>query len=75
MGKATPLPGLQVDETLALFGTQSGPARRALSRFVAEGVGAFEPHEHSGSGMSSFALAGSPPPSSTIQGVTDWRGA
>jgi REP element-mobilizing transposase RayT len=46
MGKATPLPGLQVEETLALFGAQWGQARRAFSRFVAEGVGVFDPVEH-----------------------------
>ncbi len=37
MGKAAALPSLQVDATLALFGTQTGPARRAYARFVAEG--------------------------------------
>ena len=43
MGKAAALPPLQVDATLALFGTQTGPARRAYARFVAEGGCDFEP--------------------------------
>ncbi len=43
MGKAKPLPPLQVDGTLAMFGDRSGPARRAYARFVAEGVGEFDP--------------------------------
>src|SRR5690606_35400561 len=43
MGKAASLPGLQVEETLALFGSTWGPARRAYERFVAEGTGGFDP--------------------------------
>jgi putative transposase len=43
MGKVAPLPGLQVEETLALFGSTWGPARRAYARFVAEGSGGFDP--------------------------------
>ena len=50
MGKAVALPPLQVDATLALFDTQTGPARRAYARFVAKGGGAFEP-EASASGQ------------------------
>ena len=50
MGKAAALPPLQVDATLDLFGTQTGPARRAYARFVSEGSGEFEP-EDSASGQ------------------------
>jgi hypothetical protein len=43
MGKVAPVPPLQVEETLSLFGAAWGPARRAYARFVAEGVGGFDP--------------------------------
>jgi len=43
MGKSSPLSRLAVEETLSLFGTTSGPARRAYARFVAEGVGSADP--------------------------------
>lgn len=43
MGQAEPLPPLEVDETLSLFGAQKAAARRAYARFVAEGSGAFDP--------------------------------
>jgi REP element-mobilizing transposase RayT len=44
MGQAEPLPGLAVDRTLSLFGSERAAARSSFARFVAEGVGqAFEP--------------------------------
>jgi REP element-mobilizing transposase RayT len=43
MGQDDPLPSLASDETLSLFGTQRAAARRAYARFVADGVGAFDP--------------------------------
>ena len=43
MGQDDPLPSLAIDETLSLFGTQRAAARRAYARFVADGVGAFDP--------------------------------
>ena len=45
MGKAPAPEWLAVDDTLALFHHQRGPARRAYARFVAEGVGAPDPTE------------------------------
>ena len=43
MGKTAIPDWLAVDETLALFHAQRGPARRAFARFVAEGVDAPDP--------------------------------
>jgi len=43
MGKSTPLTRLAVEDTLSLFGTNWGVSRRAYARFVAEGIGAFDP--------------------------------
>ena len=45
MGK-TPAPDwLAVDDILAMFHSQRGPARRAYARFVRDGIGAADPHE------------------------------
>ena len=43
MGKAAIPDWLAVDETLALFHAQRGPARRAYARFVAEGIEVADP--------------------------------
>lgn len=43
MDRSAASPRLAVDETLSLFGTSPGPARRAYARFVAAGVGADDP--------------------------------
>jgi len=43
MGKAPAPDWLAVDETLHLFHSQRGPARRAFARFVADGVNAEDP--------------------------------
>lgn len=45
MGKAAMPDWLAVEETLALFHAQRGPARRAYARFVTAGVGAPDPSE------------------------------
>jgi putative transposase len=45
MGK-TPAPDwLAVDDILAMFHPQRGPARRAYARFVKDGIGADDPHQ------------------------------
>ena len=42
----TPAPGrLAVDDILAMFHPQRGPARRAYARFVKNGIGADDPHQ------------------------------
>jgi REP element-mobilizing transposase RayT len=43
LGQNEPLPPLAIEEILALFGTQKAAARRAYARFIADGVGAFDP--------------------------------
>src|SRR5690349_20336078 len=43
MGHAKPVEPLAVAQTLALFGSPSGPAGRAYARFVPDGVGVFDP--------------------------------
>ena len=43
MGKAAAPAALPVDAVLALFSSDRGVARRAFSRFVAQGVGADDP--------------------------------
>lgn len=43
MGTVAPLPRLAVADTLSLFGTNRGAARRAYARFVADGLKAFDP--------------------------------
>jgi len=45
MGKATPITPLAVEDTLSLFATNWGVARRAYARFVAEGIGEFDPKD------------------------------
>ena len=45
MGKVAVPPALPIDEVLALFSTDRGAARRAFSRFVAQGVDADDPTE------------------------------
>jgi len=45
MGKAPAPEWLAVDETLHLFHTMRGPARRAFARFVADGVNADDPFD------------------------------
>ena len=45
MGKAPPPEWLAVDETLHLFHTMRGPARRAFARFVADGINAEDPFD------------------------------
>ncbi|MEM9314393.1 MAG: transposase [Pseudomonadota bacterium] len=45
MGRAKAQDWLAVEDTLALFHEQRGPARRAYARFVAEGIGAPDPWE------------------------------
>lgn len=45
MGKASAPPWLATDETLQLFHTKRGPARRAFARFVADGVNADGPFD------------------------------
>lgn len=46
MGKVPVPKWLAVDDILAMFHAQRGPARRAYARFVADGVGATDPHEN-----------------------------
>lgn len=46
MGKVPVPKWLAVDDILAMFHAQRGPARRAYARFVADGVGAPDPHEN-----------------------------
>jgi len=45
MGKAPAPDWLAVDETLHMFHSQRGPARRAFARFVADGVNAEDPFD------------------------------
>ena len=45
MGKTQAPVWLAVDDILAMFHSQRGPARRAYARFVRDGVGAADPHE------------------------------
>ena len=51
MGKARAPDWLAVDDTLALFHTQRGPARRAFAGFVAAGVGADPYHDQTRTGL------------------------
>src|SRR6056297_1753228 len=45
MGKAPAPDRLAVDDILAMFHSQRGPARRAYARFVKDGIGADDPHD------------------------------
>jgi len=45
MGKAPAPEWLAIDETLHLFHTKRGPARRAFARFVADGINADDPFD------------------------------
>jgi putative transposase len=46
MGKAKTFDALEDAALLSLFGSETGPARRAYGRFVAQGLGADDPAEH-----------------------------
>ena len=45
MGKATATDGLPVDDILAMFHSERGPARRAYARFVSDCIGEDDRYE------------------------------